>query len=417
MREPDRIEESVRRAAQDLRAGRPVLVVDEADRGGEGDLVVAAELVTARTMAFIVAHTSGFVCVALSGEACDRLRLPPMAEASTEPRGTAYRVTVDARDGVTTGISARDRARTARLLGNAATAPDDLTRPGHVVPLRARDGGVLARRGHTEAAVDLARIAGLRPAAVLCEVVSHREPSAMAGRAELAAFATEHELTTVHIADLVAFRRRHAGVTCTAIAPLPTPVGVFRSHAYRDHTGIEHLALVMGEPAAADGVPVRVHSECLTGEVFGSLRCDCGPQLESALQRIAERGRGVLVYLRGHEGRGIGLGNKLRAYALQDDGLDTVDANLRLGFGADERTYDAAAAILRDLGVHRVELMTNNPAKKEALSAAGFEVIVVPHQTPADRASIRYLTTKRDRLGHELTALDELPGRAELDAG
>jgi 3,4-dihydroxy 2-butanone 4-phosphate synthase/GTP cyclohydrolase II len=419
--DPDLGEAALRRAAEDLRAGRPVLVVDDQGREDEGDLVVAAELVTARTMAFVVAHTSGFVCVALSGEACDRLHLPPMTAASTEPRDTAYRVTVDARDGVGTGISASDRARTARLLADPATAPAELTRPGHVVPLRARDGGVLARPGHTEAAVDLARFAGLRPAAVLCEVVSPSDPTRMAGRAELAGFAATHGLTTVHVADLVAHGRQQVGVERTATAPLPTPYGVFRAAAYRDHAGTEHLALVMGEiggrPDSSDRVLVRVHSECLTGEALGSPRCDCGPQLRAALQRIADEGRGVLVYMRGHEGRGIGLSGKLRAYQLQDEGLDTVEANLQLGYAADERTYEAAAAILRELDVHRIELMTNNPAKRDALAAAGLDVRRSPHQLPGGPASIRYLRTKRDRLGHLLTHLDQPVGDAERDAG
>lgn len=385
-----------------LRAGRPVLVVDDADREDEGDLILAAEHATPESVALLLELTSGVLCVALPGERCDALDLPPMVARSTDPKGTAFTVSVDARVGTSTGISAADRALTIRALADPATRPDDLNRPGHVFPLRARDGGVLVRPGHTEATVDLARMAGLTPAGVLCEVVS-ADRRGMARLPELRALADRHDLPLVAIADLIRYRRRTERlVRRTATTTLPTLWGDMTAHAYASAVeGVEHLALVVGDPAAPGAVPlVRVHSECLTGDVFGSLRCDCGAQLRSSMSRIADAGAGVLVYLRGQEGRGIGLGPKLAAYALQDRGRDTVDANLDLGLPVDARDYTAAAQILADLGVSAIGLLTNNPVKYGELADAGLDVTRVPLATVPTAHNARYLRTKRDRMGH-----------------
>ncbi len=400
---------TIEQAIKEIAAGRPVIVVDDEDRENEGDLIFAAEHATPELVAFMVRYTSGYICVPLTGEDCDRLQLPPMYHTNQDRRRTAYTVTVDAREGVTTGISAADRARTIRLLADPDAQPTDFTRPGHVAPLRARDGGVLQRAGHTEAAVDLARLAGLRPAAVLCEIVSERDGTQMARRDELEVFAAEHGLILITIADLIAYRRRHERhVERVAEARIPTAVGEFRAVGYRSRFDPgEHLALVYGEIGDGHDVLVRVHSECLTGDVFGSLRCDCGPQLQAAMARVAAEGRGVVVYLRGHEGRGIGLLPKLRAYRLQDEGLDTVDANLELGLPVDARDYGLGAQILLDLGVQSVRLLTNNPGKRTALEEYGLRVRgreplpVRPHPE-----NLRYLRTKRDRLGHLLGPLE-----------
>lgn len=404
--------ESVERAVSQIAAGRPVVVVDDEDRENEGDLVFAAELATPELLAFLVRYTSGYVCVPMTAADCDRLDLPPMYHTNQDPRGTAYRVTVDAR-GVGTGISATDRARTVKLLADPASRPTDFSRPGHVVPLLAREGGVLRRPGHTEAAVDLARMAGLRPVGVLSEIVSQRDEVDMARRDELEEFAAEHDLALVTIADLIAYRRRHERqVERIATARIPTAYGDFQAVGYRSSFDrAEHVALVYGDLGDGTDVLVRVHSECLTGDVFGSLRCDCGPQLRAALARVAAEGRGVVLYVRGHEGRGIGLLHKLQAYQLQDAGRDTVDANLELGLPADARDYGTGAQILSDLGIRTMRLLTNNPAKRAGLEGYGLRIVgreplpVRPHPE-----NLRYLRTKRDRMGHLLGALDDVDG-------
>jgi 3,4-dihydroxy 2-butanone 4-phosphate synthase/GTP cyclohydrolase II len=356
-----------------------------------------------------VRYTSGFICAPLTEADADRLELPPMYHTNQDRRGTAYTVTVDAREGVSTGISAADRAHTIRLLADPATTPADLARPGHVVPLRARKGGVLRRPGHTEAAVDLAELAGLRPAGVLCELVN--DDGTMMRLPELEKFAAEHGLTLVSIADLITYRRR-TGTQVERVVEtrIPTAHGVFRAVGYRaDFDDAEHVALVYGDLGDGEDVLVRVHSECLTGDVFGSLRCDCGPQLSAALDRVAAEGRGVVLYMRGHEGRGIGLLHKLQAYELQDRGRDTVDANLELGLPADARDYGTGAQILVDLGIQSMRLLTNNPAKRAGLEGYGLKITgraslpVRPHPE-----NVRYLRTKRDRMGHLLEELDQI---------
>jgi 3,4-dihydroxy 2-butanone 4-phosphate synthase/GTP cyclohydrolase II len=399
----------VERAIVEIAAGRPVIVTDDEDRENEGDLIFAAEMATPELVAFLVRYASGYVCVPLTAADCDRLDLPPMYHTNQDPRGTAYRVTVDARGGGT-GISATDRARTIRQLADPEARASDFSRPGHVVPLRALEGGVLRRPGHTEAAVDLARLAGLHPAGVLAEIVSQKDESDMARRDELEAFAAEHDLVLVTIADLVAYRRRHeTQVERIAEARLPTDVGVFRAVGYRAFTDSgEHVALVHGDLGDGADVLVRVHSECLTGDVLGSLRCDCGPQLRAAMARVAAEGRGVVLYMRGHEGRGIGLLHKLQAYHLQDNGRDTVDANLELGLPADARDYGTGAQILYDLGVRTMRLLTNNPAKRAGLEGYGLQVVGrEPLPVRAHAENVRYLRAKRDRMGHLLDILDE----------
>ena len=409
----DRIE----RAVGDLAAARAVVVVDDEDRENEGDLVVAAAKITPELMAFIVRHTSGVVCVPMEGVHLDRLGLPPMTVVNEDRKHTAYAVSVDARHGLGTGISAADRASTARLLADPATGPHDLTRPGHVFPLRAVDGGVLRRPGHTEAAVDLIRLAGLAPVGVIAEIVS--DDGSMARLPELRLFADEHDLALVSIADLAAHRRRSETlVERVAESRLPTRHGPFLALGFRDTVdSVEHIALVRGDLGDGQNVLVRVHSECLTGDVLGSLRCDCGPQLDAALGIIAAEGRGVVVYLRGHEGRGIGLLHKLAAYGLQDAGRDTVDANLDLGLPADGRDYGIGAQILTDLGVRSVRLLTNNPTKVVAMSGFGVEIIervgLPVHSTPENTD---YLMTKRDRMGHDLPGLPPPTPRAPLVA-
>jgi len=400
--------DDIDRAIADIRDGRAVVVVDDEDRENEGDLIFAAELATPELVAFMVRYTSGYICVPLTDADCDRLDLPPMFHTNQDKRGTAYTVTVDAREGVSTGISATDRARTIRLLSDADSTPGEFTRPGHVVPLRAREGGVLRRTGHTEAAVDLARLAGLRPAGVLCELVSQKDVGDMARLEECRAFATEHGLAIISIADLVAYRRRkESQVQRVAEARIPTRHGEFRAVGFDSVLdGIEHIALVRGELGDGEDVLVRVHSECLTGDVFGSRRCDCGPQLDAALSAVAAAGRGVVLYVRGHEGRGIGLMHKLQAYQLQDGGSDTVDANLELGLPADGRDYGTGAQILADLGVRSMRLLSNNPDKRAGLEGYGLEIIGrVPLPTLVTPENLRYLKTKRDRMGHDLPGL------------
>ena len=382
--------------------GEMLLVVDDEDRENEGDLVVAAEHVTAEQIAFFVKHTSGLICTAITNERADELELPLMVARNTESQRTAFTVTVDVIAGTTTGISAADRAATIRALVDPGTRPADLARPGHLHVLRARDGGVLKRAGHTEAVVDLARLAGLAPAGVLCELVS-ADGLAMADHAEIERFAAEHGIVVVTIADLIRHRRRNEVlVRRVSSARLPTAFGEFTCHAYESLIDHEvHVALVRGNLDGDQPVLVRVHSECLTGDVFASTRCDCGPQLEMALRRIADEGTGVVVYLRGHEGRGIGLAHKIAAYELQDGGLDTVDANLELGLPVDSREYGIGAQILVDLGVTAMRLLTNNPAKRGGLEGFGLEIVErVPIETTPTKENGAYLRTKRDRLGH-----------------
>jgi 3,4-dihydroxy 2-butanone 4-phosphate synthase/GTP cyclohydrolase II len=400
---------AIDRAIADVAAGRPVIVVDDEDRENEGDLIFAATWATAELLAFTVRYTSGYICVALTGADCDRLDLPPMFPINQDKRGTAYTVTVDAREGITTGISATDRARTIRLLADPDAKSVDFTRPGHVVPLRAKEGGVLRRPGHTETAVDLARLAGLPPVGVLCEIVSAKNPGEMARRDELEVFAAEHNLTLITIADLIAYRRRfEKQVVRVAEARIPTAHGEFTAIGFDSLLdGVEHIALVAGQIGDGADVLVRVHSECLTGDVFGSLRCDCGPQLDAALAAIAAEGRGVVLYVRGHEGRGIGLMHKLQAYQLQDAGADTVDANLALGMPADARDYGTGAQILVDLGVRSMRLLTNNPAKRAGLEGYGLTITGrIPLPIRPNPENLRYLRTKRDRMGHDLNNLD-----------
>jgi 3,4-dihydroxy 2-butanone 4-phosphate synthase / GTP cyclohydrolase II len=387
-----------------IAAGRMVVVVDDEDRENEGDLIVAAEHATPEVMAFFVRHTSGLICASITSDRADELDLPLMVARNTESQRTAFTVTVDYRKGTTTGISATDRSLTARALVDPGTRPDDLTRPGHLHVLRARDGGVLKRAGHTEAAVDLARLAGLDPAGVLCEVVTD-DGLGMARLPDLEAFAARHDLLLVTIADLIRHRRQTERlVRRTAEARLPTEYGEFRCIAYQSVIDHEtHLAFVMGEPAGEEHVLVRVHSECLTGGVFGSRRCDCGAQLHAALRLIAEAGLGAVIYLRGHEGRGIGITHKLQAYELQDGGLDTVDANVELGLPVDSREYGIGAQMLVDLGITTMRLLTNNPAKRGGLEGFGLQIVErVPIHTAPNEENIRYLRTKRDRLGHLL---------------
>jgi 3,4-dihydroxy 2-butanone 4-phosphate synthase / GTP cyclohydrolase II len=398
---------TVEEAVKDIAAGRAVIVVDDEDRENEGDLIFAAEMATTELIAFMVRHTSGFICAPLTEVDADRLDLPPMYFRNQDRRGTAYTVTVDAREGTTTGISAAERAHTIRLLADPGTVAGDLSRPGHVVPLRAREGGVLRRAGHTEAAIDLAMLAGLRPAGVLCELVN--DDGSMMRLPDLRRFAEEHALSLITIADLITYlRANERQVERLAEARLPTEHGVFRAVGYRALTdGSDHVAMVYGDLSDGEDVLVRVHSECLTGDVFGSRRCDCGPQLQAALARVAQEGRGVVLYMRGHEGRGIGLMRKLQAYELQDRGRDTVDANLELGLPADARDYGTGAQILVDLGIRTMRLLTNNPAKRAGLEGYGLTVIgreLLPTHANAD--NVRYLRTKRDRMGHLLDGLD-----------
>ncbi|MFP4312555.1 MAG: bifunctional 3,4-dihydroxy-2-butanone-4-phosphate synthase/GTP cyclohydrolase II [Nitriliruptoraceae bacterium] len=398
---------SIEEAVAILAQGGMVVVVDDEDRENEGDLVLAADAVTTDQMAFVIQHTSGFVCVPMLGDDLDRLQLPPMVARNQDPKGTAYAVSVDAVEGTTTGISAADRARTCRVLADPATTPEDVTRPGHVLPLRYHPGGVLRRLGHTEASIDLLRLAGRRPAAVICELV--KPDGSMARVDDLERFCAEHDLKMVTIADLVAYRRaRETLIERVAVAKLPTPYGDWRMIGYRNNVdGNESLALLYGDPEGQPDVLVRMHSECLTGDVFRSLRCDCGPQLDLAMARIAEEGRGVVVYLRGHEGRGIGLLHKLRAYELQDNGADTVDANLELGLPNDSRDYGVGAMILADLGLSTLRLLTNNPSKRSALSGFGLSIIDrVPVEVRPNPNNAFYLRTKADRMGHELTGSD-----------
>jgi 3,4-dihydroxy 2-butanone 4-phosphate synthase/GTP cyclohydrolase II len=392
-------------AVEAIRAGRMIVVVDDEDRENEGDLTMAAAMVTPEAINFMASRGRGLVCLAMTGEQLDHLDIPLEVSDNSSARETAMCVSIDAREGTTTGISAADRARTVKVAIDPQARPRDLARPGHVFPLRARDGGVLVRTGHTEAAVDLARIAGLPPAGVICEIMN--EDGTMARVPELARFAKKHGLPMITIADLIQYRMRTERlVKRTATAELPTEHGAFRIFAYDNQLDSQtHVALVRGEIGDGKDVLVRVHSKCLTGDVFHSARCDCGAQLEAAMERIADEGRGVLLYLN-QEGRGIGLSNKIRAYELQDQGLDTVEANERLGFKADQRDYGIGAQILSDLGVKTMRLLTNNPRKFVGLQGYGLAVSeAVPLEIPANESTRRYLKTKKDKLGHTLSSV------------
>lgn len=395
--------DSIEDAILAIREGKQVVVVDDEDRENEGDLIFGAAKSTPEAIGFMNRYTSGVICVPMEGQALDRLGLPPMTHINEDRKGTAYSVSVDARDGIETGISAADRSRTIRVLCDSATEPFELTRPGHVFPLRAMPGGVLRRPGHTEAAVDLARLAGLTPAGVIAEVV-HDDGSMMRAPA-LREFADTHGLLMISIADLIAYRRKNESqIELVATAQLPTEFGVFDICGYQGVLdGIDHVAMRIGEIGDGHDVLVRVHSECLTGDALGSLRCDCGPQLKAAMRAVAQEGRGIVLYMRGHEGRGIGLLHKLRAYALQDTGADTLQANLDLGLPADARDYGTGAQILVDMGVKSMRLLTNNPTKRAGLEGYGLTITEqVAIEIEPNDFNMAYLTAKRDSMGHDL---------------
>jgi 3,4-dihydroxy 2-butanone 4-phosphate synthase / GTP cyclohydrolase II len=397
------------KAIEAIARGEVVIVVDGEDRENEGDLIMAAEAATPEKLAFFLSHTSGVVCVPLTPERLDELDLPLMVSANTESQRTAFTVSVDARFGTTTGISAADRAATVQALVNPETRPRDLNRPGHIFPLRYRPGGVLKRAGHTEAAVDLARLAGMKPAGMLCEVVT-ADKARMARLDDLEILAEQHGMLLISIADLIRYRSRTERLVKRIAGPvrIPSEWGDFTGYAYESVLdGEQHLAVVAGDIQDRQNVLVRVHSECLTGDVFGSRRCDCGSQLQASFGLIATEGSGVVVYLRGHEGRGIGLAHKLRAYSLQEQGHDTVDANIELGLPVDSREYGIGAQILVDLGVTTMRVMTNNPMKYTGLDGFGLDIVErVPLNTVPNAENHRYLMTKRDRLGHLITGLD-----------
>ncbi|MGK5594070.1 MAG: bifunctional 3,4-dihydroxy-2-butanone-4-phosphate synthase/GTP cyclohydrolase II [Parachlamydiaceae bacterium] len=400
---------NVERALEDLRNGKLVIVTDDEQRENEGDLMIAAEKVTPETLAFMVRYTSGIICLPLSQGRLKELQLPQMVAENTDPKRTAFTVSVDANKGVTTGISATDRMLTIKALINPNTCPEDLRRPGHIFPLQSREGGVLKRAGHTEAGVDLAKMAGLYPSCALAEIVN--DDGTVAKAQDLDHFAKQHGLTKVTIEEIIRFRRkREKLVTRVSEAKLPTQYGQFTAYVYESSLdGIQHVALVKGDVKNQKNILVRVHSECLTGDIFGSKRCDCGTQLALAMKKIEEEGQGVLIYLRGHEGRGIGIGHKLRAYHLQDLGMDTVQANLELGFPADSREYGIGAQMLVDLGITTIRLMTNNPAKYSGLSGYNLSITErIPLLSHATEENRNYLLAKKEKLGHfiDLRAID-----------
>jgi len=393
-------------AIEDIKAGKFVIVVDDEDRENEGDLVMAAEKVTSKAINFMAKHGRGLICMPVTGERLDELQIPMMVSNNTSNFGTAFTVSVEAKHGTSTGISAADRAQTVKVIIDPGTRPKDLVMPGHMFPLRARDGGVLVRAGQTEATVDLARLAGLYPAGVCCEIMN--EDGTMARLPQLEVIAEKFGLKIVSVADLIAYRFRHEKlVNRVAEARLPTPYGEFKVIAYRSQADPdEHLALVMGDVATDDPVLIRVHSQCLTGDVFHSLRCDCGEQVQMAMQKISAEGRGVILYMR-QEGRGIGIHNKIKAYALQDAGLDTVEANISLGFDPDPRDYGIGAQILADLGLRNMRLMTNNPKKMSGLESFGLKITEqLPLTTQPNRYNRRYLQTKQKKMGHLLKVSD-----------
>jgi 3,4-dihydroxy 2-butanone 4-phosphate synthase/GTP cyclohydrolase II len=403
-------------AIEEIRAGRMVIVVDDADRENEGDFIMAAEKATPETLNFMVTHGRGIVCMPVTQRRLDELRIPLMVSKNNESHGTAFAVSIDIQGRTTTGTSAFDRAATVRAIADDTLRPEDIRMPGHVFPLMAQEGGVLRRAGHTEATVDLARLAGLYPAGVLCEVL-HPDGS-MARMPELVRVAEEQGLKLISIADLIEYRRhREHLVKRTAEAQIPTEHGEYTAISYESLVdGTTHVALVLGEIGDGERTLVRVHSECLTGDVFGSMRCDCGDQLHGAVAQIGKEGRGVVLYVRGHEGRAIGLTHKLRAYQLQEQGRDTVEANVELGFAADPRDYGIGAQILVDLGVRSMRLLTNNPAKRAGLEGYGLSIVErVPLETRPNPENIEYLRTKREKLGHLLGNLE--PGMAEVKEG
>jgi|TARA_B100001094_G_scaffold125504_1_gene121590 3,4-dihydroxy 2-butanone 4-phosphate synthase/GTP cyclohydrolase II len=392
---------TIREAIDAIAEGKFVVVVDDEDRENEGDLIIAAESVSNEDMAFMVKHTSGVVCCAITNERADSLHLPLMVANNTEAMGTAFTISVDVAEGTTTGISASDRSLTCKALANGAITASGFARPGHVFPLRARAGGVLKRAGHTEAAVDLATMAGLAPAGVLCEIVS--DNGTMARLPELMEFAKNHSIPIISIADMIRYRNRHERlVERFSTARIPTKYGDFSAHIYRSSLDeVEHLAFVFGDLDNDETPLVRVHSECLTGDVLGSLRCDCGFQLDLAMKLVSENRSGAIIYLRGHEGRGIGLGHKMRAYALQDEGMDTVEANVALGFSPDSREYGIGAQIISDLGIQKMRILTNNPKKYGGLQGYNLEIVErVPLISGLNPENVRYLKTKEERMGH-----------------
>jgi 3,4-dihydroxy 2-butanone 4-phosphate synthase / GTP cyclohydrolase II len=394
-------------ALEDIRAGRIVIVVDDADRENEGDFIMAAEKATPERLNFMVTHGRGIVCLPTTARRLEELRIPLMVSKNNESHGTAFAVSIDVQGRTTTGTSAFDRAATVRAIADPQLRPGDIRMPGHVFPLMAKEGGVLKRAGHTEATVDLARMAGLYPAGVLCEVL-HPDGS-MARMPELTRVARDHDLRMISIADLIEYRRRREHlVSRTAEAQIPTEHGEYTAYTYQSLVdGMVHVALVLGEVGEGERILVRVHSECLTGDVFGSIRCDCGDQLQSAIAQVGKEGRGVILYIRGHEGRAIGLTHKLRAYRLQEQGRDTVEANVELGFAADPREYGIGAQILVDLGVRSMRLLTNNPAKRAGLEGYGLSIVErVPLETRPTAENIGYLRTKREKLGHLLENLE-----------
>jgi 3,4-dihydroxy 2-butanone 4-phosphate synthase/GTP cyclohydrolase II len=398
---------SIEEAVDEIRAGRIVIVVDDADRENEGDFIMAAEKVTPEAVNFMVTHGRGIVCTPVTAERLDQLRIPLMVAKNNESHGTAFAVSIDIEGRTTTGTSAFDRAATAKALTDPALTPKDIRMPGHVFPLMAQEGGVLKRAGHTEASVDLASLAGLYPAGVLCEVLN--PDGSMARLPELHRVATEHGLTIISIADLIEFRRkRERLVRKVAEASIPTEFGNFRANAYESLVdGRVHVAMVLGEVGDGERILVRVHSECLTGDVFHSLRCDCGTQLQAANLRVGAEGRGVVLYIRGHEGRAIGLAHKLQAYELQENGMDTVEANVELGFKPDPRDYGIGAQILYDIRVRSMRLLTNNPSKRAGLEGYGLSIVErVPLETTPTKENLAYLQTKREKLGHILGNLD-----------
>src|SRR6187200_1252618 len=406
---------TIEEAIEDIRSGRFVVVVDDADRENEGDLTIAAQFVTPESIAFMATHGRGLICLCLTPERCDDLDLRPMTDHNETPLGTDFTVSIEAREGVSTGISAQDRAKTIQVAVDPSSGPRDLVQPGHVFPLRARPGGVLQRSGQTEAAVDLARLAGLIPAGVVCEIM--KDDGTMARVPDLVAYCEQHELKMVTVADLIEYRRRIEKLVERVVSVrLPTEYGEFEAVAYRELlTNKQHVALVKGEIDDAENVLVRVHSECLTGDVFHSLLCDCGDQLEQALARVEAEGRGVVLYM-GQEGRGIGLLNKLRAYELQANGLDTVEANLALGFPPDAREWGIGNQILADLGLTTIRILTNNPRKLTGLDGYGLTVVEqVPLEVEPTAENARYLAAKREKLGHTISKLHHQGARLEGD--
>ncbi|EGF53800.1 bifunctional 3,4-dihydroxy-2-butanone-4-phosphate synthase/GTP cyclohydrolase II [Actinomyces sp. oral taxon 170] len=415
---PDTRMDSVEDALAALRDGRMVVVVDDKSRENEGDLILPAATATTEQLAFAIRHSTGIICTPMTAQELDRLGIPMMTEHNTDPKRTAFTLSADARTGITTGVSAADRARTIRVLADPGSAPTDLVHPGHVFPLRAREGGVLTRRGHTEAAVDLMHLSGNRPVGVLVEIVN--DNGTMARRHQLRELADTHAIPMITVGDLERYRWLHEDLVEEVVsAHLSTAHGEFTAHALRSRVdGAEYLALVRGRVTDGEDVLTRVHSACLTGDVLSSLRCDCGPQLRAAMEAIGARGRGVLVYASDHEGRGIGLIDKLRAYALQEEGMDTLDANVALGLPADARSYATAAQVLRHLGVRSVELMTNNPDKVAGLERYGVSVHSrTPTPTFANGENLGYLRAKRDRMGHLLTGLEPTGSRTDVPPG